>query len=245
MKTFLTLVLLLALLGVARADQCAYVTQRQAELAATLLSINPNYISYCELCKDASGKAIHVTSAIAKPVGEQEYWGLFADGKNVDLAYAYIDIGETKAVNMARLTGCPVTKTPGLIDTSTESRFDTPTGKQEVEASPESQLVAKADEYFQYSEFAGAVKLYEQAARSNPDLELKLRDKIIKCYYNLGVITIRQKNCNMALDYFRQVMFIDDKDSPARDALDLARRCQKEGPTASVLKSIAFLELRK
>lgn len=245
MRTLLSAFVLLSLPGIALADQCAYVTQQQAQLAANLLTINPNYVSYCEPCKDASKKAIHVTAALAKPVGYEDYWGLYADGENVDLAYAYINIGEAKAVSLAKLTGCAVTNTPGLIDASAETHPATLEGKLEAEASPESQLVAKANEYFNYSEFAGAVKLYEQAAKSNPALEPKLRGQIVKCYYNLGVITIRKKNCDLALDYFRQVMFIDDKDTLGKDAMDLARRCQKEGFTTSVMKSLAFLEFRK
>lgn len=103
-------------------------------------------------------------------------------------------------------------------------------------------MLTDANAYFSYKEFAGAVNLYEKYLDKHPDAKNELLPQIIKCYYNLGVIAIRESNCNRASDYFRQVLFIDLEDQQARDAISIARNCQKTGPENPEVKT-AIMQL--
>jgi tetratricopeptide (TPR) repeat protein len=110
----------------------------------------------------------------------------------------------------------------------------------------EQKILDDANAYFSYSEFAGAVKLYEKYLQRHPETVQHIQPQIIKCYYNLGVIAIRQWRCDTAADYFRQVLFIDETDKLSKDALDLSRKCQKMGTSdLDVRKAVAFMEMRK
>jgi tetratricopeptide (TPR) repeat protein len=117
--------------------------------------------------------------------------------------------------------------------------------KQDVEAS-EKKILSDANTYFEYSEFAGAVKLYEKHLAKHPEDRAKVQPLILKCYYNLGVIAIREWRCDIAGDYFRQVLFIDETDQQSKDALSIARRCQKSGTSdIEVRKAVALMEMRR
>lgn len=110
----------------------------------------------------------------------------------------------------------------------------------------EQKLLDDANNYFAYSEFAGAVKLYEKYLTKHPETVNQVQPQIIKCYYNLGVIAIRTWRCDTAADYFRQVLFIDDTDNLSKEALGLARKCQQMGTAdVEVRKAVAFMEMRK
>jgi tetratricopeptide (TPR) repeat protein len=110
----------------------------------------------------------------------------------------------------------------------------------------EQKILDDANAYFGYSEFAGAVKLYEKYLQRHPETVQHIQPQIIKCYYNLGVISIRQWRCDTAADYFRQVLFIDDTDKLSKDALALSRKCQQMGTSdLDVRKAVAFMEMRK
>ena len=110
----------------------------------------------------------------------------------------------------------------------------------------EQKLLDDANNYFAYSEFAGAVKLYEKYLTKHPESVKQVQPQIIKCYYNLGVIAIRTWRCDTAADYFRQVLFIDESDKLSKEALGLARKCQQLGTAdVEVRKAVAFIEMRK
>ncbi|HSE42416.1 MAG TPA: tetratricopeptide repeat protein, partial [Acidobacteriota bacterium] len=110
----------------------------------------------------------------------------------------------------------------------------------------EQKVLDDANAYFSYSEFAGAVRLYEKYLQRHPETVQHIQPQIIKCYYNLGVIAIRQWRCDTAADYFRQVLFIDDTDKLSKDALALSRKCQQMGTSdLDVRKAVAFMEMRK
>lgn len=110
----------------------------------------------------------------------------------------------------------------------------------------EKKILDDANNYFEYSDFAGAVKLYEKYIDRHPESVNEIQPQIIKCYYNLGVITIRQWKCDLAGDYFRQVLFIDENDALSKDALALARKCQEVGSSdLEMRKQVNFLEMRK
>jgi|GEM_PF-3169431 len=117
--------------------------------------------------------------------------------------------------------------------------------KQDLEAG-EKKLLEEANSYFEYSEFAGAVKLYEQYLSKHPEDRAKIQPLIIKCYYNLGVLAVREWRCDIGGDYFRQVLFIDETDQMSKDALGIARRCQKSGASdIETKKAIAMMEMRR
>src|SRR4029079_6657079 len=117
--------------------------------------------------------------------------------------------------------------------------------KKDIEEG-EKKLLSEANTYFDYSEFAGAVKVYEGYVQKHPEDKAKIQPLIIKCYYNLGVLAIREWRCDIAGDYFRQVLFIDETDQLSKDALGIARRCQKSGASdIEVRKSVALMEMRQ
>jgi tetratricopeptide (TPR) repeat protein len=110
----------------------------------------------------------------------------------------------------------------------------------------EQKLLDEANAYFSYSDFAGAVKLYEKYLEKHPETRASIQPLILKSYYNLGVIAIREWRCDTAADYFRQVLFIDETDQLSKDALGVARQCQKSGTTdLEVRKAVALMEMRR
>lgn len=110
----------------------------------------------------------------------------------------------------------------------------------------EQKMLSDANAYFSYSEFAGAVELYEKYLDKHPEMKEQLQPQVVKCYYNLGVLAIRTYNCDRAADYFRQVLFIDSNDQLSKDALEVAHQCQKAGTTdIEVRKAVALMDIRK
>jgi len=90
------------------------------------------------------------------------------------------------------------------------------------------------------------VKLYEKYLAKHPEDRARVQPLILKCYYNLGVLAIREWRCDIAGDYFRQVLFIDEADQVSKDALGVARRCQKSGASdIEVRKAVAMMEMRR
>lgn len=110
----------------------------------------------------------------------------------------------------------------------------------------ENKMLTDATSYYNFSEFAGAVELYEKYLDRHPEAKDQVQPQIIKCYYNLGILSMRTYNCDRAADYFRQVLFIDTTDQLSKDALAVARQCQKAGVTnLEVRKAVALMEMRK
>jgi len=289
--------------GISFADVCSYVTKDQAELGARLLHINPNFVKYCAPCSEKSKTKIRAEKIEARPVQNDQYWGVFVNGENIDLAYTYLDIGEKNGISVANLSGCQTPyDVPRMIDITdvakaaakSEPKVVQPEVKQEAKvvqpepkpqvvqpepkaqaqvvqpepksAAPESKpnvemqkatseddLVAQAEQYFKKSDFAAAAHTYEQVLEKDLSKSAVLNPKITKCYYNLGVQTIRKavlsgtkKDCFRAADYFTQTLFLDENDTQARDALNTANMCKEVGPNLPKLQDeINDLELRK
>ncbi len=106
-NALLTTVLVSIVSAVSFADQCQYTTQQQAQRALEIVqaakTARSSVISaFCEPCGDVQPQVISVYSSMAAPVGMDEYWGLFLNGSNVDLAYTYVN-----GLNLAFLAGCP------------------------------------------------------------------------------------------------------------------------------------------
>ena len=86
-------------------------------------------------------------------------------------------------------------------------------------------LVNEADAYFKDSQFAPAAGLYQAYVARRPEQVPELRDRMLTCSFNLGVLAMRRGACAEAYDYFRQSLFLDPRHSPSSTALELARRC--------------------
>ncbi len=285
------------------ADVCSYVTKEQAELGARLLRINPNFVKYCAPCSDKSKTKVRAEKVEARAVEHDQYWGVFVNEENIDLAYSYLDIGEKNGISLANLSGCQTPyDIPRMIDitdvaaaTKSEVKIvqhepkpaqpeikpaqpevkpskpePTPAQPEVKHAQPEPKppqpevklaqpeikpaqpeskqnpemqttksegdVLAQADQYFKKADFAAAVRLYEELLEKDQSKSGVLNPKITKCYYNLGVQTIRKatlngtkKDCIRAADYFTQTLLLDQNDTQASDALKTARMCKELG----------------
>jgi hypothetical protein len=264
--------------AISSADVCSYVTKEQAELGARLLRINPNFVKYCAPCSDKSKTKVRAEKVEARPVQNNQYWAVFVNEENIDLAYSYLDIGEKNGISLANLSGCqtpydvprmiditvvavaaepeakPVQPQPALVQP--EAKPAQPESKQNLEmqkATSEEDVLAQADQYFKKSDFAAAARLYEELLEKDISKSPVLTPKISKCYFNLGVQTIRKatlggskKDCIRAADYFIQTLFLDENDTQASEALKTANMCKELGPNLPKIQDeIKDLELRK
>jgi hypothetical protein len=264
--------------AISSADVCSYVTKEQAELGARLLRINPNFVKYCAPCSDKSKTKVRAEKVEARPVQNNQYWAVFVNEENIDLAYSYLDIGEKNGISLANLSGCqtpydvprmiditvvavaaepeakPVQPQPALVQP--EAKPAQPESKQNLEmqkTKSEDDVLAKADQYFKKSDFAAAARLYEELLEKDISKSAVLTPKITKCYYNLGVQTIRKatmggskKDCLRAADYFIQTLFLDENDTQAGEALKTANMCKELGPNLPKIQDeIKDLELRE
>lgn len=233
------------------ADVCSYITKDQAELGAKLLRINPNFVKYCAPCSEKSKTKIRAEKIEARAVENNQYWGVFVNGENIDLAYTYLDIGEKNGISLANLSGCQTPyDVPRMIDitdvVAAAAKSETKVIQPEVESKPkvemqnttsENDLVAQADQYFKKSDYASAVRIYEELLEKDQSKFSALNPKIMNCYYNLGVQAIHKatlggsrKDCIRAGDYFTQALFLNENDTQARDALTTANVCKELGP---------------
>jgi hypothetical protein len=264
--------------AISSADVCSYVTKEQAELGARLLRINPNFVKYCAPCSGKSKTKVRAEKVEARSVENNQYWAVFVNEENIDLAYSYLDIGEKNGISLANLSGCqtpydvprmiditvvavaaepeakPVQPQPALVQP--EAKPAQPESKQNLEmqkTKSEDDVLAKADQYFKKSDFAAAARLYEELLEKDISKSAVLTPKITKCYYNLGVQTIRKatmggskKDCLRAADYFIQTLFLDENDTQAGEALKTANMCKELGPNLPKIQDeIKDLELRE
>jgi hypothetical protein len=111
----------------ALADVCSFVTKEQAELGARLLQAHPDFVKYCPTCPDKSKTKVHAEKVEALAIGQEQYWGVFVDKHNIDLAYTYLDTGENNGINLAILSGCEtpsdVPRRIELNDVAAESKI--------------------------------------------------------------------------------------------------------------------------
>jgi len=137
-----------------------------------------------------------------------------------------------------------------------EAKPAVPESKSNVaiqDTTSEPDLVAQADQYFKKSDYASALRIYEQLLEKDQSNSGMLNPKIMKSYYNLGVQSIRKatlggskKDCVRAADYFTQALFLNENDTQARDALTTANVCKELGPNLpKVQAEIEDLEFRK
>jgi hypothetical protein len=90
----------IAILGVAEADQAAWVSREKAEAAATVLREQDEIKLWCEPCGDLYPllRAVGVVEARRE---EDDYWSVCVNGESLDLAYVYVMDGG-RWVNLAK-----------------------------------------------------------------------------------------------------------------------------------------------
>lgn len=99
----------LTLGSAAFADQCAYTTKQQAIAAVSRLEKGQTIYKLCEPCGDKVPRAVKINSVSAGTVGYENYWGVYVNEQNIDLAYTYIDTtsNRDRKVNLSILARCP------------------------------------------------------------------------------------------------------------------------------------------
>lgn len=96
--------------SLAQADQCAYISEQEANNALSQLKPNSTVAYFCELCGDKDFQ--EAEDVIVKKLSVQEVdaenkqWEISINGKGIDLAYTYLHTGQSHYINLARLAGC-------------------------------------------------------------------------------------------------------------------------------------------
>lgn len=103
--------LVLAALNV-HADQCQLIQTDQMARALDHIKPNSTYIEFCEPCgdKDFFRRKAQVVKSLAvntEKVGNDTYWALKLNGKEVDLAYTFVRKRDGSFINLSKLADCP------------------------------------------------------------------------------------------------------------------------------------------
>jgi hypothetical protein len=114
----------LSLAHTARADQCAWNEEAHATKAASILAKHPKVLEYCEPCGDKAPGEPFVADTVAVTTPERGYKELSINGKEIDLAYVYVQVSSTQYKNLAKLAGCPASG----VSPSLKIADETPTG---------------------------------------------------------------------------------------------------------------------
>jgi hypothetical protein len=97
-----------SLAGAARADQCAWVTEEQAQAAAKILRAATRASDWCEPCGEHSPKPPRaVTGVEVRPAGDGQFREVVVNGEAVDLAYVFVERSPGSFENLAKAAGCP------------------------------------------------------------------------------------------------------------------------------------------
>jgi hypothetical protein len=115
-----------------RADQCQIVDADVAAWAARLLVKGASFMEYCEPCGDkrpAAPVTVSRTDVKADSGGNKQ---VAINGKDVDLAYIFVQTGKSTYSNVALLVGCPVQQVSSFIAPPATKQV---TVKKEVPAS--------------------------------------------------------------------------------------------------------------
>jgi hypothetical protein len=97
-----------SLAGIARADQCAWVSEEQAQAAAKILRAASRASDWCEPCGEHSPKPPRpVTSVEVRPAGDGQFREVVVNGEAVDLAYVFVERSTGSFENLAKVAGCP------------------------------------------------------------------------------------------------------------------------------------------
>lgn len=103
-----TLGLLLTFSLPAFADQCAYITRKQAVNAISRLDLGQSIYFLCEPCGENIPQIAKITDLSMGTVGYEDFWQVNVNKKGIDLAYTFIDSGiENNLINLAAISNCP------------------------------------------------------------------------------------------------------------------------------------------
>lgn len=106
----------LAIPSLAHADQCAIVDDAVATRAVAALRSHPMVIEYCEPCNDPAPGAPRRIDRAVKIRDNAADARVTLDGRDVDLAYTYVQTAPLKYENLAKLAGCPASDvSPSLV----------------------------------------------------------------------------------------------------------------------------------
>ena len=109
MKAFL-LTILMTVFGLnSWADQCAWISQEQAQNAMAALQQAKEIKSFCGPCRTGDPQKITIETLSIRPVNEtSNLWKVLVNNKGIDAAYIYVD-----QLNLAEVIQCP---TEGVSD---------------------------------------------------------------------------------------------------------------------------------
>lgn len=103
-KAMLLIVAWMGLPFAAKADQLAYIQEKDARAAVELLQTQPYVLLHCGCCDDAPLQYVKIRSVSCHPAGYKRYFQVFVEGvdangnpvsEGIDLAYAHIRNGKT------------------------------------------------------------------------------------------------------------------------------------------------------
>lgn len=118
-KIYLTgLIMVLALFlapSAARADQAAYITEKQARKAALFLEKKGAVKHFCAPCGDRQSRFEKIEKIEAVPTGYENYWEVKINGRGIDLAYIYYEKKRGKWKNTAQRMDIEVTDVPRFL----------------------------------------------------------------------------------------------------------------------------------
>ncbi len=104
---FLSFCFTLGFSSAALADQCSYITKEQSLAAIARLNVGQTIYQFCEPCGDKIPTPISIKNLSAQTTGDPDYWEVQVNDANIDLAYTYVDSGNTnQKVNLAAAVGC-------------------------------------------------------------------------------------------------------------------------------------------
>jgi hypothetical protein len=120
MKT-LTIGIVLAMAGTAYADQCAWIDAKVAAKAEKLLAHHPKVISFCEPCGEKAPGAPETANTIEVHSPSAGYKEVRINGRDVDLAYTFVETSPRTYRNLAMLAGCEVSDVSASLDVDDET----------------------------------------------------------------------------------------------------------------------------
>lgn len=95
---------------IASADQCAYLDKQTATAAAQSILKGQDIKFLCEPCGETVASKVDLKTLSINKVNIENFWEISINGKNIDLAYTFVD-----GKNLAIKSGCPVEGVSPLI----------------------------------------------------------------------------------------------------------------------------------
>lgn len=100
----------------ALADQCSYISKKQAIKAISRLELNQTIYSLCEPCGDKEPQPMKIETLATETVDYEDFWQIKVNNGGIDLAYVFVDSGvDNYFVNLAATSNCPATKVSPVL----------------------------------------------------------------------------------------------------------------------------------